>query len=62
MSLTPQQELTIASTTDDNALRHKVTEAVAVYEEYVKGRDQPESQGVNGSENEKPKNEVDAQA
>ena len=50
-------KLTIPSTTDDNALRNKVNEAMNVYNEYVKTREQPEGQqdGADGvGENAKP--------
>lgn len=45
------------STTDDNALRNKVNEAVAVYDEYVKSRDQTDGAGPNEAEAAKPKSD-----
>lgn len=47
--------LTFCSTNDDNALRAKVSEAMNVYDEYVRSREQDgaKADGAN-AENEKP--------
>lgn len=54
------------STTDDNALRMKVTEAMGVYDDYLKSRNEQEEPKENtngvGSENEKPKTEGEDKA
>lgn len=39
----------MTSTTDDNALRNKVNEAMNVYNEYVKNRDDAPKDGADGN-------------
>ena len=53
----------IHSTNDDNALRSKVSEAMNVYDEYIRVKEHPEQkEGPDGVENEKPKNENEDKA
>lgn len=48
-------------TNDEAALRNKVNEALNVYDEYMTNKDGPRN-GVEGSENEKPKGEAESKA
>ena len=47
---------------DDAALRHKVDEALTVYDEYVKGRQPNEPAGLNGTKEEDAPKAEDADA